>query len=86
MAIGQPERCTHDYVRHGTTSLFAALDVATGEVLGQCHRRHRATEFRQFLETIHGHVPPEFDVHLILDNYGTHKTTAIRRWLLCCRS
>ena len=82
MAIGQPERRTHDYVRHGTTSLFAALDVVTGEVLGECHRRHRATEFRQFLETIHGHVPPELDVHLILDNYGTHKTAAIRRWLL----
>ena len=82
MEIGQPERRTHDYVRHGTTSLFAALDVASGEVLGQCHRRHRAREFRLFLEAIEAHVPPEFEVHLILDNYGTHKTAAIRRWLL----
>ena len=82
MDIGQPERRTHDYVRHGTTSLFAALDVASGEVLGQCHQRHRAREFRLFLEAIEAHVPPELDVHLILDNYGTHKTAAIRRWLL----
>ncbi len=81
MAIGQPERRTHDYVRHGTTSLFAALDVATGEVIGECHRRHRATEFRSFLETIDAHVPADLDLHLILDNYGTHKTQAIRRWL-----
>ena len=82
MAIGQPERRTHDYVRHGTTSLFAALDVATGEVIGECHRRHRSTEFRRFLETIDTEVPTDLQVHLILDNYGTHKTPAIRRWLL----
>ena len=82
MAIGQPERRTHDYVRHGTTSLFAALDVATGKVIGECHRRHRATEFRKFLETIDANTPPELDLHLILDNYGTHKTDAIRRWIL----
>jgi len=82
MEIGQPERRTHDYVRHGTTSLFAALDVASGEMPGQCHRRHRAREFRLFLEAIEAHVPPELDVNLILDNYGTHQTAAIRRWLL----
>jgi transposase len=82
MAIGRPERRTHDYVRHGTTSLFAALDVASGKVIGECHRRHRAGEFRRFLETIDGHVPADLEVHLILDNYGTHKTQAIRRWVL----
>ncbi|MGH2610976.1 MAG: IS630 family transposase [Tepidiformaceae bacterium] len=82
MAIGQPERRTHDYVRHGTTSLFAALDVASGEVIGECHRRHRAAEFRRFLDTIDTQAPAGLAVHLILDNYGTHKTQATRRWLL----
>jgi transposase len=81
MRPGQPERRTHDYVRHGTTSLFAALDVATGKVIGQCHRRHRSSEFRKFLDTIETSVPAKLDVHLILDNYGTHKTALIRRWL-----
>ena len=81
MRLGQPERQTHDYVRHGTTSLFAALDVATGEVIGECHRRHRALEFKQFLTTIDAQVPDDLDVHLIMDNYATHKTPAIRRWL-----
>src|SRR5499425_1285901 len=74
MRPGQAERRTHDYVRHGTTSLFAALDVKTGTVLGECHRRHRSIEFRKFLDTIEGAVPPGLDVHLVLDNYGTHKT------------
>lgn len=78
---GQPERRTHDYVRHGTTTLFAALDVKTGLVIGECHARHRAIEFRRFLDTIDAAVPPGLDVHLILDNYATHKTAAIRRWL-----
>jgi transposase len=82
MAIGQPERRTHDYVRHGTTSLFAALDVASGEVIGECHRRHRSAEFRRFLDTIDTQVPADLALHLILDNYGTHKTQAIQRWLL----
>jgi len=82
MRPGQVERRTHDYVRHGTTSLFAALDVKTGTVIGECHRRHRAKEFRKFLETIDAAVPPELDIHLILDNYATHKTPAIHRWLL----
>ena len=78
---GQVERRTHDYVRHGTTSLFAALDAKAGTVIGECHRRHRATEFRKFLDTIDRNVPPQLDVHLILDNYATHKTALIRRWL-----
>jgi len=82
MHPGQAERRSHDYSRHGTTSLFAALDLATGRVIGQLHRRHRAAEFRKFLERIEGEVPRELDVHLILDNYGTHKTPAIHRWLL----
>lgn len=81
MRPGQLERRTHDYVRHGTTSLFAALDVKTGEVIGRCHRRHRAAEFRQFLDTIEAAVPEDLDVHLIVDNYATHKTPVIRRWL-----
>ena len=81
MRPGQVERRTHDYVRHGTTSLFAALDVATGRVIGECHRRHRTIEFRKFLDTIDAAVPAALDVHLILDNYGTHKTPEIHRWL-----
>jgi transposase len=80
MRPGQAERRTHDYVRHGTTSLFAALDVATGRVIGECHRRHRSREFLRFLETIDHAVPAHLDVHLILDNYGTHKTAQVRRW------
>jgi transcriptional regulator with XRE-family HTH domain len=76
---GQPERRSHDYVRHGTTSLFAALDARTGQVIGQLHRRHRTIEFRKFLETIDAAVPAELEVHLILDNYGTHKTPLIHR-------
>jgi transposase len=81
MRPGQPERRTHDYVRHGTTSLFAALDVASGRVIGQLYRRHRSIEFQKFLETIDANVPRSLDVHLILDNYGTHKTPRIHRWL-----
>ena len=81
MRPGQIERRTHDYVRHGTTSLFAALDTRTGEVLGECHRRHRSVEFRKFLDTIDQTVPEDLDVHLILDNYQTHKTALIQRWL-----
>jgi transposase len=81
MRPGQVERRTHDYHRHGTTSLFAALDVKTGKVVGECHRRHRSIEFRKFLDTIDAAVPAALDVHLVLDNYGTHKTALIRRWL-----
>jgi transposase len=79
---GQVERRTHDYKRHGTTTLFAALNAKTGEVIGECHKRHRAIEFRKFLVTIDKSVPEGLDVHLILDNYGTHKTPMIHRWLL----
>jgi len=82
MRLGQAERHTHDYRRYGTTSLFAALDVATGRVIGQVHRRHRAVEFRAFLDRIDHEVPEELDVHLVLDNLSTHKTPAIKRWLL----
>ncbi len=81
MRPGQPERRTHDYLRHGTTTLFAALDVATGEVMGECYRRHRSLEFRRFLRQIDEAVPADLDVHLILDNYATHKTPAVQRWL-----
>jgi len=82
MRPGQVERRTHDYVRYGTTTLFAALDVKSGRVIGQVHRRHRAKEFLAFLKCIDTNVPPILDVHLILDNYGTHKTPTIKRWLL----
>src|SRR4051794_25893897 len=82
MRPGQAERRTHDYKRHGTTSLFAALDVKAGAVIGECHRRHRSSEFRKFLDTIDQSVPASLDVHLVLDNYGTHKTATIRAWLM----
>ena len=75
---GQAEGRTHDYVRHGTTYLFAALDARTGQVIGQCHRRHRALEFRKFLDAIESEVPAELDVHLIADNCATHKTALVR--------
>ena len=81
MRPGQAERRTHDYVRHGTTSLFAALEVKSGRVVGDFHARHRSVEFRKFLDCIEAAVPNELDVHLILDNYGTHKTPLIHRWL-----
>ena len=81
LGVGQPERRTHDYTRHGTTSLFAALDVATGKVIAECHQRHRAKEFRHFLNTIEATVPTDLHIHLILDNYGTHKAPTVKRWL-----
>ena len=81
MRPGQIERRTHDYVRHGTTSLFAALDTATGKVIGSVQRRHRSIEFVKFLAQIDAAVPKDLDVHLVLDNYGTHKTLLVRRWL-----
>jgi transposase len=80
MRPGQLERRTHDYKRHGTTSLFAALELKTSRVIGQLHRRHRSVEFRKFLDRIEAHVPSGLDIHLILDNYGTHKTAIIRKW------
>ena len=78
---GQVERRTHDYKRHGVTSLFAALETRTGAVLGECFPRHRSVEFRKFLNRIDQAVPPNLDIHLILDNASTHKTQLIRRWL-----
>lgn len=82
MVPGHPERRTYTYERHGTTSLFAALNVATGNVIGKTYRRHRAAEFKRFLDEIDRAVPADFDVHLVMDNYATHKTEAIKRWLL----
>lgn len=82
MRVGQLERRTHDYTRHGVTSLFAALNIATGSVLGKCYRRHRSVEFLDFLKKIDTAVPADLDIHLVLDNYGTHKTALVRRWLL----
>jgi transposase len=81
MMPGMPERRTHDYARHEITSLFAAFNVADGTVIGQLHRRHRAVEFKRFLTTIDKAVPEGLDVHVICDNYGTHKTPAITAWL-----
>ena len=80
LAPGIPERRTHDYMRHGTTTLFAALDIATGAVIGQLHRRHRSGEFLQFLRTIEANVPSDLEIHLVMDNYGTHKTASIQSW------
>lgn len=82
MRPGQAERCTHDYFRHGTTSLFAALNVATGEVIGKCHRRHRHQEFLKFLKHLDQTIEkePGMEIHLVMDNYGTHKTPAVKRW------
>src|SRR5215469_6134863 len=80
LAPGIPERRTHDYMRHGTTTLFAALDIATGEVIGEVHRRHRSSEFVRFMRTIEASVPSHLDVHLVMDNYCTHKTPSIKAW------
>jgi transposase len=80
MRPGQAERRTHDYTRHGTLSLFAALDAATGKIVGRCFARHRAREFRAFLNTVEANVPDALDVHIIMDNVSSHKTQAIRNW------
>ena len=80
LAPGIPERRTHDYKHHGTTTLFAAFDIAIGEVIGQTHRRHRSSEFLQFLRTVDANVPALLEVHRVMDNYGTHKTPAIKNW------
>ena len=82
MLPGTPERRSHDYTRHGTTSLFAALSMLDGTVITSLHKEHRAIEFKKFLERIDTEVPDELDVHLILDNYATHKTPAPKAWLL----
>ena len=81
MRPGRPQRWSHDYYRHGTTSLFAALDVATGRIIGATKSRHRSQEFLSFLRQIEREVACDFDVHLILDNYATHKTAEVARWL-----
>jgi hypothetical protein len=75
MRLGQAERRSHDYTRHGTTSLFAALDIATGRVIGRCYQRHRAVEFRNFLAQVEQAVPADLDIHLVLDNYATPQGT-----------
>jgi transposase len=81
MRPGQIERRTHDDQRHGTTSLFAALDILTGRVIGRCYQRHRAVEFRRFLATVEQAVPTDLDIHLVLDNYATHKAPPVKAWL-----
>jgi transposase len=82
MLPGTPQRATHDYKRSGTSSLYAALDLSSGKVIGKLHSRHRAIEFKQFLQTIDREVPAGLDVHIVLDNSSTHKTPAIKKWLL----
>lgn len=79
---GLPERQSHDYTRHGTTTLFAALDTTTAKVIGQCHERHRHQEFIRFLNLVDQPVPSDLDIHLIVDNYATHKTEPVKKWLL----
>jgi transposase len=81
LGLGYVEGYTHDYIRHGTTTLFAALDVATGKVIGKCSKRHRHQEFLAFLRLIDRETPPELDLHLVLDNYATHKHPKIQAWL-----
>ena len=81
MMPGMPEKRTHDYVRHGTTSLFAAFNTADGTVISSLHRRHRTVEFKKFLTKIDAEVPEHLNVHLVCDNYGTHKSPAIITWL-----
>lgn len=81
LGLGYVQGITHDYYRHGTTTLFAALDVASGTVISQCKPRHRHQEFLAFLRYLDAQIPPDFDVHLVLDNYATHKHAKVRRWL-----
>ena len=81
MGLGYLEGVTHDYVRHGTTTLFAALDIATGQVLTSCKKRHRHQEYLQFLNQVDANVPSDLDIHLVVDNYSTHKHPKVKRWL-----
>ena len=81
MRPGMAERRTHTYLRHGTTSLFAALDIATGFVIGKCYKRHRAREFLAFLKEIDARIPAGLAIHIVMDNYATHKTAAVKAWL-----
>lgn len=85
MVFGQPKRKTPSYLRHGTTTLFAALDIATGKVIGECYPKHRAIEFRDFLNTVDKQVPPDLQIHIVMDNYATHSTPEIQAWLDCHR-
>jgi transposase len=80
MGPGQIERRTHEYRRHGTTSLFAALEIKTGKGIGETHRRHRSVEFRKFLDRVAANLPADLEVHVVMDNYGTHTTALIRNW------
>lgn len=80
LSFGVAERRSHDYVRHGTTTLFAALELASGKVIGELHRRHRGVEFLKFLRTVDQSVPAALDIHLVMDNYGTHKTPRVKAW------
>jgi len=81
LGLGYAKGVTHGYVHHGTTTLLAALDVATGEILTQCKRRHRHQEFLGFLKHIDANVPPDLDIYLVVDNYATHKHAKVKRWL-----
>jgi transposase len=81
MMPGMPERSTHDYVRNGITSLFAAFNIADGTVISELHRRHRAVEFKKFLTTIDKTVPEGLDIHIVADNYATHKAPTVKAWL-----
>ena len=85
MGLGYAEGVTHDYIRHGTTTLFTALDTANGEVLTQCKGRHRHQEFLSFLRYVDQNVPGDLDIHIVLDNYATHKHEKVRGWLACHR-
>ena len=84
MGLGYVEGVTHDYVRHGTTTLFAALDIATGRVLTRCRQRHRHQEYLDFLKHVDASVPQDLDIHLVVDNYSTHKHPIVKRWLAAC--
>jgi len=81
MGLGYVEGVTHDYIRHGTTTLFAALDIATGQILTCCKNRHRHQEYLQFLKQVDTNVPPDLEIHLVVDNYSTHKHPKVKRWL-----
>jgi putative transposase len=81
MGLGYVEGVTHDYIRHGTTTLFAALDIATGKVLARCKKRHRHKEYLEFLNYVESNVPRDLEIHLVVDNYGTHKHARVKQWL-----
>jgi len=82
VVLGYSEGVTHDYMRHGTTTVFAALDIANGQVIAQCRQRHRHREFLSFLKHVDAAIPAELDAHLVVDNYATHKHPKVRAWLV----